>query len=249
MNQERTILLVFGFVREYYTSLQRDLPPHDIIKLFSSWLSFSDYFDPKLSHPTITIELVKHDQFGECQKLKSTAKDFELVSAIGNAIIMKGEKQRWVFQINNKSGFAGTSLIIGIIDAERVKSVAYIEDFTDSENKGYGLHIRGMFKYHASDLEIDGHFEYGYQFECKEDDLITMELDLTQEDKDDGILRYIIHSASKHADNEISMEGQYSNILYDNIDINRKWRAAVSFENHDEDVFTLLPVEYYNNGF
>ena len=54
-----------------------------------------------------------------------------------------------------------------------------------------------------------------------------MELDITpKENKKHAILRYILHHEPKTDVNLIRTDGVYTNIAYDNVDINRKYRMV-----------------------
>ena len=71
---------------------------------------------------------------------------------------------------------------------------------------------------------------------------ITMTLDMTQEKGEHGILSFEYHMKPKDYINEIKTDGKYTNIAWDNIDIDKKYRIAFSIFNTAADkVIELLP--------
>ena len=75
------------------------------------------------------------------------------------------------------------------------------------------------------------------KFELTQNALITMELDMTQQKSEHGILSMNAHS---NAIDGVDIN-KYSNILFDNIEIDKKWRAAVALYKHNTDIVSLLP--------
>ena len=112
MDSSRENLLTFGFVRDYCEQNNIDFPPDDIVGLFVSWLILCDRFVFKLSHKNIEITTETHDKYGECQQIKKS-KDCHKpsVTAIGEGIYKKGDKQSWTFAMG-----PSTWLVIGIIE-------------------------------------------------------------------------------------------------------------------------------------
>ena len=85
-----------------------------------------------------------------------------------------------------------------------------------------------MFKYHASESKNDGVFRYGQLFEFKGNDTIIMRLDLTQKNHKNGVLSFDFSAPRKNwSDNDSAV----SNVLYDDIDINKRYRMAVAVFN------------------
>ena len=63
-----------------------------------------------------------------------------------------------------------------------------------------------------------------------------MELDMTQTESNNGILKYIIHNKPKESVKNVRTDEIYSNIAYDNVDIEKKYRMTVCFDNCEVDI-------------
>lgn len=230
MNKLKQNLLSYGFVREYCSDNSVELLPSDIIELFVLWLTFCDEFDRDLSHDNIQFATTNDDEYGECQQI--SVKEYYHATAICKQIIQKGNKESWSFRFKNIA--THTHAVLGVISDEIAREKkGEILDFSLATNKGYGLYIFDMRKY--SEEVSWNPFQYGNQFEFKKGDVITMELDLTN---DKGQLKFQFHSeriASK------SSKPLPSNICFDDIDVNKKWRAAVAIRQPNEDHMWLLP--------
>eukprot|EP01084_Bolivina_argentea_P188452 324422_1 len=212
-------LLVFGYIRLH---CQIHLP-HDITKLFVEWIEWMDSFDTNKSHECFTFvtnrTLVKRDT-------KDTTMP-HYTSAFGETIVCKGDIQSWIFQVGSVGFF------IGIIEEEIVQTYENIEDFTDAKHRGYGISLALANKYHACGYQGHESFGYAEQFALFRFFLnnskqlnVKMKLDLSQSNGM-GLLSFIFDVPSKFCNDKISTEGQYSNIAFDNIDVNKKYRAAV----------------------
>ena len=122
--------------------------------------------------------------------------------------------------------------MIGIMEDSIIQSVDEIADFTDTKNKGYGLETDScQYLYHDDDDGGNhGDLEnYAHQFQAYPRPLvIMMELDMTQDVKEHGILKYIIHNEKKEDVEIIRTDEEYTNIAYDDIDIDKKYRHPVS---------------------
>ena len=190
------------------------------------WLSFCDRFDENLSNKDIKIEIENDDDYGEYQQIQPIRGVSGFATAICQNVVKKGDKQSWTFQIEN------LITIFGIIDDKLArKKKGNVKDFSIITG-GYGLYLNNMGRYHGSWFPTDA-FEYGKQFELGQGDMVTMELDLT---KETGILRFTIHSQLK---NEI-VDKEFNNIFDDEIDVDRKWRAAVAISSSSS-IIKLLP--------
>ena len=217
--EQRKELVVFGYIREFCKDLLLDLPPKDLIELFISWISFMDKFDKTKSHEII--------QFIEDTLAIQPAHHY--ATAVATYIIRKGSKQSWTFKLSRRGG------LIGIVDNEIVETGAStnIDDFTNSSHRGYGLTMSNWMKYHASDFQNEGHFKHFDQFIGTDYDenkpiIVVMELDLTQNENENGILRYSFPEESTVDGSDVKTNGEYTNIAYDNIDITKAYRAAVA---------------------
>ena len=109
-----------------------------------------------------------------------------------------------------------------------VKCCEFISDFTDKFNKGYGIETGSWDVYHGSGEPDESLAEYADQFEIYNDEMITIELDMTQRDNEDGILRYIIHNEVIMDDADILTHDEYTNVAYDDVDIDTKYRLVVA---------------------
>eukprot|EP00483_Globobulimina_turgida_P007614 UN07629 len=125
-----------------------------------------------------------------------------------------------------------TDIIIGIINDDMMTQNDEIEidDFTDREWKGYGLYLYSMLKYHASQREHDGTFEYGRQFKYGDNDTITMELDLTQSKNKNGILSFDTSAVYDPRIPRISLARVNENSFYSDININKRYRMAIAIQ-------------------
>ena len=142
--------------------------------------------------------------------------DLNFVSAIGSIVVKKGTKQIWKF----KTDIARP--IIGIINDAILKSNVNITDHTNTIHKGYGLQLGSWNTFHDTDSGATGHIiQYASQFKAQQPPFnMTMELDMTQAKNKNGILTYIIHNETNKDVKEIRTDDKYTNIAFDNIDIN-----------------------------
>ena len=131
-----------------------------------------------------------------------------------------------------------STTVIGIVDNDMIEEDEETGDFSDGVNKGYGLFLCSMLKYHG-DEDYGSAYDYAEQFEIEKNDTITMQLDMTQQISDKGLLFCSIHSKTKSDIKEVRTDGQYSNVLYE-VDINKKWRAAVAIKRYSDDIISLL---------
>ena len=121
--------------------------------------------------------------------------------------------------------------MIGIMDIEDVRSdKKNINDITSSSNNGYALSTVVWYYGHANDELWDGDiWTYMSQFDISDKPVImTMELDMTQKESDGGILKYICHNKAKKSITKIRTDGQYNNVIYRDVDIDKTYCAAFS---------------------
>ena len=224
MSASRSEIVVFGYMREFCASINKELPTTHIINLFVKWISLMDKWDKDKSHETIKFETEwlalcpESPVYGTC---------------VGEYIIQKGMKQSWTFKTNS------STILAGVVDNKMVETHRNIEDFTSTKYKGYGVMLMDWVKYHATDhFGGDGHFEHAAQFLWhSKERVITMELDLTQKEHKKGILRFIIHSANiKEGIRDIRKDGEFTQIVYHDIDINEKYRAAFDIGETDASI-------------
>ena len=204
-------LLVFGYVREEYCSKNDTEYPDDLSQLFLAWLSWIDQFDKTTLHKALTLiaeSKVGRDDFWHDM----------YSSAFGKSIVSKGQKRQWTIQLTRKKG------LIGIIQNDIIEASDQngIEDFSDSKHKGYALSLEFLHKYHASGGRSDGVFQYAECFDLTDEILLSMELDLTSTK---GILSITFLMDQGKCDGVRST----SNILYDDIDCDKSYRAAICF--------------------
>lgn len=214
----RKDMLIFGYVRQNYSNGKENSFPDDLSQIFIPWVIFMDSWDTNKSSKDILFINENTEGF-------INSKEADLC-CIGSYIVGKGDKMRWKFHSNVASVFAG------IVGDEVVNSKDDIRDFTNSTNKGYAVNLYGWSKYHASDFKSDGLFKHAEQFKFgigkDYPRTITMELDLTQTENKHGILRMIIHHQQQDNNEDLKIDGEYGRIVYDNIDIDKKYRACCS---------------------
>ena len=218
MSCSRKKLLVFGFMREFCASINQDYPTKDLIHLFAKWLALTDRWDQEMSHHDIAIT----------SELEAVCEgSIACATCIGKYVIKKGEKQIW------KLKSTSSAIMVGIISDEIVKSNKDIGDFTAVQYKGFGLSVSFATKYHdAHNLPGDDDtFIYAQQFNLPDADelkgiVFEMELDLTQKENENGILKYVFHQHGIDID-KIETNGKFTNIAYDCLDVNTESSLAV----------------------
>ena len=241
MDRERKTLLTFGFVRDYCKANYIDFPPDDIVELFTIWVSFCDKFDRNLTYKDIMIQTKADNKFGVYEQIRRT-EGYETwmnpcVTAICQQIIKKGDKQSWTFQIGAKNNIDPRYLVFGIIDNKTAKAKENITDFSIISG-GFGLYLNDMGRYCERDDAI-GHFEYGHQYKLKQGDIITMILDLTQEN---GILSFEFHGQLEEDKSNKQTAEEFSNVFHDKLDVDKEWRAAIAIASSSHFV-SLLPYD------
>eukprot|EP01084_Bolivina_argentea_P175844 304429_1 len=231
----KEFLLVFGFVREYEHNIPFTIP-YDITHFLSSWISFTDFFDKEISDDGIIFESRNDDdKYSTIQRKDDT--NYILKCAFGALIIKKGQQQIWKFKLNNTSTKT-IQFIVGIMDNNKIETrdKRDIGDFTDTINGGYGLWYGNRFAlYHNSDGS-ETQYLYASQLKFNDGNVITMKLDLTQKCSKCGILSYEIDNCKLR--NNI-VNNTYSNIAYDDIDINKDYRCAVALY-HEGNIISIL---------
>ena len=214
----REELLVYGYIKEWHKRNNIELPPNDIISAFVSWIKLLDLFDKKFCHKDIKFHPESETKF-QCKGPTSYP------SAIGSMSIKRGMKQSWTFKI--KQNFA----LLGIIDEEIVQNSGNaITDFTNSTFKGYGITTNLWSCYHilgAGRVSINFR-RYSNQFVKEKSSIVTMELDMTQKESEHAILKYVNHGEPKENVKEIRTDKEFSNIAWNDIDINREYRMAIA---------------------
>ena len=186
-----------------------------------------DYIDKSKSHPQIAIDTTETGtKFGHTG-------DAKYAGVVGTIIVKKGMKQRWTFKMSARIKYPQ----IVIMSDALIRAKSVITDNMDADHEGYGLQIdieHGWLLYHGEGC-ADGNLRmYANQFEIKRWHklLISMELDMTQTENQNGVLKYIIHNKPKTDIAEIRTDGEYSNVAYDDIDIDKKYRMSVSLDEY-----------------
>ena len=244
MNSVQKTLLTFGFVREYCKSQNIELFPDDIISLFVSWLFFYDHFDAEKSHPYLNIEIIDHQY--ELLSVKVCKQNHrypqaQWCTAVGTLIIEKGEKYAWKFRMYTPAlHFANIQL--GIIDDDMFKTNEgeYIDDLSSGKWNGWGLFLYEMDKYHGSPND-DGTVYYAHQFNYKKGDIITIILDMTQENNEKyGVLSCEIDAEiDEETMKYFAKNDRLSPVIYDNVDINKRYRMAVGIQRNFTEPISL----------
>ena len=215
MSVSREELLVYGFIKEWHKSNGIDLLPRDVIGAFMKWIKLFDSFDAKFCHENIEFDPEIPTKFKRCQSgLYPTV--------IGSFIIEKGMKQSWTISTDGP-------VMIGIMDEKSIQmSSGNITDFTSANNKGFGIITNGWYYFHAHWAEDGQLIKYAEQFEATKPLIVEMVLDMTQNESEHGILKYIIQNEKRKDVAAIKTDGEYSNIAYDTININNKYRLALA---------------------
>ena len=222
----RKNLLFYGYLREYFASISMELPPDDLMKMFASWMMLNVFDQDKSDKniefqtdtcisKTLAIEPSYDDNYG---------------CAVGSMIIEKGNKQSWICKIDPHF----ISVVVGIIDNNTVETKENIGDHTEAGNDGYGIGLNSFGKFHNTEgfgWYLNSYrFDYANQFQKKDGFLMTITLDMTQEKGDGGILLYEFHMKPKSYVNKIETDGKHTTIAWDDINIDRKYRIAISFK-------------------
>ena len=159
---------------------------------------------------------------------ENNASDDFYAGVVGTIIVKKSMKERWTFKTDNEA------LMIGIMDVEMIKSRNLIQDITDTKHKGYGMASGSWSVFHDSDRDhCKSLKKYVRQFEIdNQPKVITMELDMTQQEYKNGVLKYIFHNKPKQSVKQIRTDGEFSNIAFDNIDITKEYKLAVALSRY-----------------
>ena len=239
--------LVTGFVRNLY---EFDLFPLEIITLLATWFGmFCDKIDESLSDNTIKVETIDGDNGIPYQVITRTDDDWTswrdvYKTAIGRALIQKGQIQDWRFRVLSDS--SPPKVIVGIIDNDNIANRDVIGSFYDDEVHGYGVSFSRKRKLHDrtnkntyDDNKGSYEFLYASQFTLKKGDYARLTLDMSQQRSQVGLLTFIVESSS-NKDMKIKYDGDYNNVAF-KVDINKKWRLAVGFYS-DEPIISLVPL-------
>ena len=200
-------------MRRYCKGINKELPTDDLIYLFAEWIILNDRWDREYSHSAINI----------VSDLEAKATRGGSTPCFGEYVIKKGDKQVWKLKVNTPY------ILIGIIKEEILKLYPKtVDDFTNRKYEGYGVNFQWGDRFHDVDKTSYSDFEYVCQFDfygVVEDDSLAivfeMELDLTQKENENGILKFVIDH------DKIRTDGKYTNVCWDNIDINENYRLAV----------------------
>lgn len=216
-------------MREHCKSedIDLDLFPHDIIQLFSSWFTLFDCFDENVSHSNNVHNTVIIDD-KQYQTVTKSNDDWLFSSSFGRNIVSKGCKQEWTFNVLHNNW---CNMLLGIIDNDKlINFKEAIGEFSDETHGGYSVWLASYpCKYHAN-AQHCGEFEYLKQFQPRKIRKITMILDMTQNECDNGVLSYFVEGEKSN----VEAETDVSNVAFDNIDIERMYRFAVCIRNSRE---------------
>ena len=220
-------MLVCGYIREYCRLIKAALPSQDLIELFVKW-AVTDLWDDINSHSNILME----------SPLKAISSTFSTATCIGKCIVKRGGKKSWTFKTNSKY------TMVGIVSDEIVNKYDRITDFTDIEYGGYGISLSTWKRYHTDSQQkrrggyystywnnpSDGSIsQYAQQFRFDDQyRTLTMELDMTHSRK--GTLCFIIHHKIAGNIAKIKTLGDYTNIAFDTIDLNKNYHAAFALQ-------------------
>ena len=216
----RDELLIYGYIREHHQQNDMELPPRDVIVSFMSWIGLSDIFDKNRLHPEMKIHA---KSLRKCKRISTNAKNW--ISAIGRYIVKKGDKRRWKLKIKS-----GSAVIIGIVDEDIVEQIEVINNFTSNFCRGYGVTIGTWYCLHGKYMSPLGQYQDQFDLSGKYT-TISLELDMSRIN-DQGILRVIIHNKQSKGANKIKTDGTHTNVVFDNIDMDKRYRLAVAFSEH-----------------
>ena len=230
----RQELLMFGFMRDYCKDIDKELPSDDLIRLFAAWVALIDRWDKEKCHSGVEI-------VSKLATICKTIVPLGAVTCIGESVIKKGEKNTWKLKVNS------SYVMAGIIDDEIVRTMQDIDDFTAEYCGGYGLSLGYGIRFNDKfDFPQGDNFHYAQQFKLHSvvgDSIgivFEMELDLTQKENENGILRFVIDDKHNKGIDTIETVGKYSNICFDTIDIDKKYRLAVDIGGKIDKTVELL---------
>ena len=146
----RKELLVFGYIREFYESINKEYPTKDLIYLFAKWFALIDCWDKEKTHKGIQVSAIS-------DTIAIYNSDALCASCIGSFVVKKGDIQSWTLKANTRY------IMMGIIDNESVtKSNKDIANFIEAPYIGYGLWLAQMVLRHDN---LRKPFYYGVQFD------------------------------------------------------------------------------------
>ena len=197
-----------------------DLLPDDVIELLTKWISLFDCFDETKMHSSLQIIKDEHNQY---QILKTKRKSGWYSTAIGTQIITKGMKKEWIIEFKKVKS---TLILLGIIENSMVNINEMIDDFTNGQYNGWGIYLSCSVKYHGQNSEQP--FEYASQFKLRNGNKIKIILDLSNNNKNTGNKGSLAYIYDADIDKEILTTGTFSNIAYDDIDVEKEYRFAIA---------------------
>lgn len=234
----REELVGYGYLRECAIINDKKSIPMDILNMVISWIPrLPGAFDMTVSNDAIQLHSDIPNMF--MRRVAKSRNVQDHASIIGTSVVSKGIKKTWTLQIDNLS-----NVMIGIIDNQVIDNNKIITDFTDEFNKGYGLETSSWDVFHVSDAPDGSLAEYAEQFNIWNDETMTVLLDMTQKEYKHGVLKYILHNEPIMNDLQIETHGRYSNIAYDNLDIDKKYRLAVAISQYNTGEWIELLSEF-----
>ena len=225
-------LLVHGFVRN---SFQFDIFPVEIMVLLVTWFGvLRDEIDKVLSDTGIKV-LHANRGTGSCQIISGYSGNWKS-TAIGQKIIAKGDTQKWKLQAMSDDPW----LTIGIIEDDNVSKREDIGQLYSNQLHGYGISTNRGLKYHdftTAPFRGARYFRWADLMNIKQNDVIILTLDLSQETNSNGLLMYDVET-SEMKNEEMESEVNGDNIAFE-VDIDKKWRFAVQFNDSETKVALL----------
>eukprot|EP01084_Bolivina_argentea_P046366 85391_1 len=187
--------VVFGYLRAY--KKKNSLLDINIMKLCLKYYYCVDMWSNKWSDKRLTI-----NKSNTSVRYKTMSDSSDYLNAIGSDIITYKQQRLWKLQISNEDMIWPLKIIIGIC---KVNILPIYGEFTNSNNKGYGLCDDGCL-YHACTLSNNKFIENKLQHK----DIIVMHLDMLN-----GKLTFSVNDKKKR-------------VAFENIDVTMDYCLAVS---------------------
>lgn len=232
-NYEFKSLVLFGYIKRYCGINLKQKTPHDVIDTMILWFNLTDSFDPSQSHSQsiheyIIINDILHECFMIQEKPSHTRyrSPSSYQSSFGSVIVKQGMRYKWRFRSFRKNSYVCGVAYIGIVDItafdKLVKKNQDIEKFWVPPYNGYAVDPYNKSKYHGDlynngrQMRIkdwktcDGYPRSNYM------KYVTMILDMSY-----GLKQAVLSFEVEDKDGNV-----VTNIVWNDIDINKKYRMA-----------------------
>ena len=207
-------LCVYGFIRLYCLTCSI---PNDLQRLcLLMYLDVFDRWNTKISDDGLEFDT-------NANTVKKTADGGNWKHGFGHLVIIKGDIQTWKIKISNDGQSSETvrNVLFGIIEYNET------EQYKVGPLKPFCWEDGGAAFYAADGKKVSTHygtnkFGNGYGKKWGKDDIITMTLDMTNNnDKEHGILSFKVNDTDY-------------GIAFDTIDINKQYSMVIALYYQDE---------------